>query len=156
MRKKLARDYYQRANYRIQALSFFYEVGDYADVVRMCQEIIELLIKACLIIKGINYGKTHDPGGQIAENRERFPELSDQEITLIEDISFEIRKDRELAFYGAVDIIPLEYYKRKNADKAIAYVNQIKSFVEKCFGSEVGIDINLDMINFMNESEAME
>lgn len=140
MRKKLARDYYQRANYRIQALSFFYEVGDYADVVRMCQEIIELLIKACLIIKGINYGKTHDPGGQVAENRERFPELSDEEIALLENISFEMRKDRELAFYGAVDIVPLEYYKQKNADKAIAYVNQIKSIVEKYFNSDAELE----------------
>ncbi|MGY4614434.1 HEPN domain-containing protein [Thermostichus sp. OS-CIW-38] len=140
MRKKLARDYYQRANYRIQALSFFYEVGDYADVVRMCQEIIELFIKACPIIKGINYGKTHDPGGQVAENRERFPELSDEEIALLENISFEMRKDRELAFYGAVDIVPLEYYKQKNADKAIAYVNQIKSIVEKYFNSDAELE----------------
>ncbi len=142
MRKKLARDYYQRASYRIQALSFFYEVEDYADVVRMCQEIIELLIKACLIIKGINYGKTHDPGGQVAENRERFSELSDEEIALLENISFEIRKDRELAFYGAVDIIPLEYYKQKNADRAIAYVNQVKAIAEKYFGSEAELDVD--------------
>jgi hypothetical protein len=140
MRKKLARDYYQRANYRIQALSFFYEVGDYADVVRMCQEVIELFIKACLIIKGINYGKTHDPGGQVAENRERFPELSDEEIALLENISFKMRKDRELAFYGAVDIVPLEYYKQKNADKAIVYVNQIKSIVEKYFNSDAELE----------------
>lgn len=140
MRKKLARDYYQRANYCIQALSFFYEVGDYADVVQMCQEIIELFIKACLIIKGINYGKTHDPGGQVAENRERFPELSDEEIALLENISFEMRKDRELAFYGAVDIVPLEYYKQKNADKAIVYVNQIKSIVEKYFNSDAELE----------------
>ncbi|APB33296.1 hypothetical protein GlitD10_0978 [Gloeomargarita lithophora Alchichica-D10] len=133
MRKKLAKDYYQRAKYRIQGLSFFYEIGDYADVVRMSQEIIELLIKACLIYRGINYGKTHDAGGQVVENRERFPEFSDEELSLIEEISYIIRKDRELAFYGAVDIIPLEYYKQKNADQAIAFVSQIEQIVDKCW-----------------------
>jgi hypothetical protein len=51
-----------------------------------------------------------------------------------------MRKDRELAFYGAVDIVPLEYYKQKNADKAIAYVNQIKSIVEKYFNSDAELE----------------
>ncbi|WP_211204319.1 HEPN domain-containing protein [Ferroglobus placidus] len=41
---KLAKDYMRRAEIRLEVLKFLYEKGDYPDVVREAQEVVELAL----------------------------------------------------------------------------------------------------------------
>lgn len=45
----LAQDYHKRAKLRFKVLTQFLEEGDFADTVRISQEIVELIEKALLI-----------------------------------------------------------------------------------------------------------
>jgi len=44
MRKQLALDYLRRADIRYRSLSFFYEEADFADIICLGQEVVELYL----------------------------------------------------------------------------------------------------------------
>ncbi|MCX7942262.1 MAG: HEPN domain-containing protein [Dictyoglomaceae bacterium] len=133
MRKKLARDYFERGIKRRKMLDVLMEEKDYADVIRESQEIVELILKGLLLYYGIEAPKVHDVGIILEKNEDIFPEFLKEKIPSIAKVSRELRKDRELAFYGAEDIIPLEYYQKEDADKAISYVDEIILLLKKIF-----------------------
>jgi hypothetical protein len=47
------------------------------------------------------------------------PPYPGEEIMRLAKISRELRKERELAFYGDIDFIPTDQYKREDADEAM-------------------------------------
>ncbi|AIY90673.1 hypothetical protein GACE_1642 [Geoglobus acetivorans] len=49
-------------------------------------------------------------------------------------ISKELRKERELSFYGAEDFIPLEEYTAEEALRAINYAKFVVDVVRKAYG----------------------
>ena len=49
---RLALDYLKRAKIRLEVLEVLYEKGDYPDVVREAQEVVELALKAVLRLIG--------------------------------------------------------------------------------------------------------
>lgn len=114
----LARDYVRRSEARLLALDVLFDAGSWADVVRESQEIVELTLKALLRASGIDPPRVHDVSDILLAERDRLPQSLQKEIKDLTAISRGLRRDRELAFYGAEDLIPSGFYKQEDAERA--------------------------------------
>jgi hypothetical protein len=114
----LARDYIDRAAGRLRALDVLYEDGHWADVVREAQEVVELALKAALRAHGIEPPRLHDVSDVLLAERDRLPAALTAEMDALVRISRELRRDRELAFYGAEDLTPSGFYSKEDATRA--------------------------------------
>ena len=114
----LAKDYIRRSAGRLRALDVLYEDGLWADVVREAQEIVELALKAALRAHGVDPPRLHDVSDVLLAERDRLPAPLTAELDALVRISRELRRDRELAFYGAEDLTPSGFYSRDDATKA--------------------------------------
>jgi hypothetical protein len=115
----LARSYLKKAVDRLDILEVLFQKGAYSDVVREAQEVVELATKGMLRAVGIEPPKYHDVGSLILEHADRFVPISQEKLQQIAAISKRLRKERELSFYGDIDFIPTEEYKREDAKEAI-------------------------------------
>jgi HEPN domain-containing protein len=112
----LADDYLKRALVRIEILPVFVAKGAHADAVRECQEAVEFLLKGVLRKVGIDPPRWHDVSKALGEYSSLFgPELQ-SEMARISKLSLELRKEREISFYGDEDFLPSESYTRKQAE----------------------------------------
>ena len=125
----LAADYLLRAQGRLKALDTLYGERLWADVVRESQEVVELALKALLRLHGIEVPRVHDVSEVLAANIKRFSPKLQKAIPELSDISQDLRRDRELAFYGSEDVTPNAFYKEKHAASARA---QARKVVESC------------------------
>ena len=114
----LAKDYIRRSAGRLRALDVLYEDGLWADVVREAQEIVELALKAALRAHGVDPPRLHDVSDVLLAERDRLPAPLTAELDALVRISRELRRDRELAFYGAEDLTPSGFYSKDDATKA--------------------------------------
>lgn len=114
----LARDYIQRAAIRLRALDVLFDGASWADVVRESQEIVELALKGLLRACAVDPPRVHDVSDVLFAERERLPEALQGEIDFLARTSRELRRDRELAFYGAEDLTPSGFYAREDAERA--------------------------------------
>ena len=114
----LARDYITRAGGRLRALDVLYEDGHWADVVRESQEVVELALKAMLRAHGVEPPRLHDVSDVLLAERENLPPAFTAQLDALVRISRELRRDRELAFYGAEDLTPSGFYSKEDATKA--------------------------------------
>lgn len=133
--KDLARSYLFKAEKRLKILDVLFKEEDYSDVVREAQEIVELCLKGMLRSVGIEPPKFHDVSSLILEHRGRFKGISFRNIKRLTKISKELRKERELSFYGDIDFIPTEEYCKKDALKAMTNASWVvditKGFIIK-------------------------
>ena len=116
----LARDYVQRAEIRLRALDVLFEAESWADVVRESQEVVELALKGLLRACGVAPPRVHDVSEVLESERKRLPKELDPEIESLVRASRQLRRDRELAFYGAEDLTPSGFYEREDAERARA------------------------------------
>ena len=104
---------------RFQALKVLLDVGAFPDVVRESQEIVELLLKGNLRKKLIDPPKWHDVGSILVENKDRLSQTIIENLDEITKFSRYLRRERERerenAFYGEEDIIPLEHFDYQTA-----------------------------------------
>lgn len=135
-RLKLVEDYILRAEKRIKALEFLKSEEDYPDVVREAQEVVELLLKALLIAYGLEVPKVHDVSKYIEMNKEVFPEIVIKNLPRIKEISRQLRKEREISFYGMEDWIPSEEYTLEDADRAINWAKEIQTIVKEALNAK--------------------
>ena len=132
--KSLTKDYVDRATIRLAALEVLFDKQGYADVVRESQEVVELISKALIRHLGAEPARVHDVSAQLAEIRTRIaPEHQARLDTLI-DTSRELRRDRELAFYGTEDLTPSEFYSKKDAERAMCGAKRSVEFVAEVVG----------------------
>jgi HEPN domain-containing protein len=117
---ELARDYFRRALVRRQVLDLLFNAGEYADVVRESQELLELAMKGMLRWVGIDPPRWHDVGAILAEHATLLPAAVLPGLPAIVKASARLRKDREAAFYGEIDLVPGKSYDRDNAMEAMA------------------------------------
>jgi len=96
----MAEDFLQRAKARLTDARAALKRGDYPDVVRYSQECVELSIKACLRIIGIDYPKVHDVGDILEYYRNSFPEWFRKEIPQMRQISRDLYQKRGPSVYG--------------------------------------------------------
>ena len=114
----LARDHIHRARIRLDALDVLFAAESWADVVRESQEVVELSLKGLLRACGIDPPRLHDVSAVLLASRDRMPEGLEREVDWLAEASRQLRRDRELAFYGAADLVPSDFYSRGDAASA--------------------------------------
>jgi HEPN domain-containing protein len=129
--RSLAKDYIHRAGIRLEALQVLFDRGGYADVVREAQEIVELVSKALVRSVGAEPARVHDVSAQLAEIRSRIAEHHQCALDSLIATSRELRRDRELAFYGTEDLTPSEFYSQADAERALAQAKAAWKFVSE-------------------------
>ena len=116
--RDLAADHLRRAEARLAALDVLFERASWADVVRESQEIVELTLKGLLRACGVEPPRIHDVADVLVAERSRLPADLLPHLERLAGISRALRRDRELAFYGAEDLTPSAFY--READAVIA------------------------------------
>lgn len=116
--RTLAADHVRRAAARLAALDALHEAGSWADVVRESQEVVELALKGLLRAAGVDPPRIHDVADVLEAERDRLPASLARHLPRLAAASRRLRRDRELAFYGAEDLTPSEFYRREDADEA--------------------------------------
>jgi HEPN domain-containing protein len=116
---ELAFDHVRRAAVRLRAVQVLFEAESWADVVRESQEVVELALKGLLRASGVEAPRIHDVSEILLAERSRLPSVVREEVESLARISSELRRDRELAFYGAEDLTPSGFYKRPDAERAL-------------------------------------
>lgn len=127
--RELARDYLRRARVRLDALDVLFEAESWADVVRESQESVELALKGLLRSCGIEPPRIHDLSGILLAERHRLPPDVRCEVGWLADVSRQLRRDRELAYYGAEDLTPTDFYSRIDATDARDDARRLVEFV---------------------------
>lgn len=122
---ELARSYFSRAAKRMLALRVLLEAEAYPDVVREAQEIVELALKGMLRGIGVDPPKWHDVGTVLIEHQDRFPPALQAELASLAEISLRLRRDREAAFYGDIDLIPERVFDKDSADRAMSGAERV-------------------------------
>ena len=115
----LAESYLIKVTKQLKILPILLDDEAYSNVVREAQEIVELALKGMLRQVGMEPPHWHDVGRFVREQRHRFATVSDDEIERLAAVSTALRKERELAFYGAIDFIPTDQYTREQARQAM-------------------------------------
>jgi HEPN domain-containing protein len=111
----LAADHLRRAGVRLRALDVLYDSGSWADVVRESQEIVELTLKGLLRACGVEPPRIHDVADVLVAERDRLPKDLAPHLERLTSVSRALRRDRELAFYGAEDLTPSSFYRENDA-----------------------------------------
>lgn len=114
----LARSYLAKARARLGALAVLRDHDAHSDVVREAQELVELALKGMLRAVGVEPPKVHDVGPLLVEQSALFVSEARGDLPRAARISKQLRRDRELAFYGDVDFIPTEEYTSADARQA--------------------------------------
>jgi HEPN domain-containing protein len=127
---ELARDYIQRAANRLRAVDVLFEVESWPDVVRESQEVVELALKSLLRSCGVDPPRIHDVSAVLLAERARLPETIQAGLDELVDASRSLRRDRDLAFYGAEDLTPSQFYSREDADATRGSARRVVEVVQ--------------------------
>jgi HEPN domain-containing protein len=117
--RDLAMDYLRRSDARLKALDVLYAESSWADVVREAQEIVELVLKALLRSYGVEAPRVHDVSHIMLREAARLPAGLAKDLPRLAEISKNLRRDRELAYYGSEDLTPLSFYSQEDGTKAL-------------------------------------
>jgi hypothetical protein len=127
---ELAAAYFEKARKRLRVLEVLAEQQSWSDVVREAQELVELVLKGMLRWVGIDPPKWHDVGTILLDNPHFFAESFRPRLPRLAEISLELRKERELAFYGDVDAVPTRRYGPAHAQKATEQARYVLESLE--------------------------
>ncbi len=116
--RDLAVDYVRRAEVRLRAIEVLFAAASWADVVRESQEVVELALKGLLRSCGVDAPRIHDVSDVLFAERARLPKKLQAEVERLASVSRELRRDRELAFYGAEDLTPSSFYGEADGKRA--------------------------------------
>lgn len=127
---KLGADYKKRAKGRMKAIKVLLDEGLFADVVGECQKACELALKGIIRDAGHSIPLVHDVSETLKSVLADLPKKVQSIIDELCDISKQLRRDRELAFYGSEDITPSDFYTKEDAAKAIRQLNTVLSVTD--------------------------
>lgn len=116
--RDLAADYLRRAEIRLKAIQVLFDGASWADVVGESQEVVELSLKGLLRACGVEAPHIHDVSDVLLAERAHLPRAVQDQVDRLADISRSLRRDRELAFYGAEDLTPSAFYSKEDAQAA--------------------------------------
>lgn len=118
---KLAFSYLRQAEARVRDAEDAYDDKNYPYTVRLSQEAVELCLKACLRLVGIEYPKVHDVSEILLIYIDRFPEWYKKEIDFLAEASKVLAKKREISFYGGEDMLlsPEDLISKTDASDAV-------------------------------------
>jgi len=97
--------------------------------VRRAQEVVELSLKGCLRILGIDYPKVHDAGFVFVKEAGKKLQFDKKTLTEIERISRWLSEARAPSFYGERDFTSEDA--KKAFDDAGFVLKEIKAAIEK-------------------------
>lgn len=126
---KLALDYIRRAKGRRLAIETLFQNKLYADVVRECQEACELALKGIIRQAGHVVPMVHDVSEKLKEIRADLSPQVEAKLDRLCSISKQLRRDREIAFYGSEDITPSDFYTEEDAQDAVKKLDEVLSLV---------------------------
>ncbi len=131
----MAEDFLQRAKARLTDARAALKRGDYPDAVRYSQECVELSIKACLRIIGVDYPKVHDVGDVLEYYRKSFPEWLRKDIPQMKQISRDLYQKRGPSLYGIEkEGKPAsELYTKTDAEEALQNAENVYSKSQRFF-----------------------
>lgn len=115
----LATDYIRRSAWRLRAIETLYQAQARADVVRESQKAVELALKGLLRTAHVDPPRVHDVSAVLRQQAAALPETAGPHVERMARISRELRRDRELAFYGTKDLVPSEFYAEEDANRAL-------------------------------------
>jgi HEPN domain-containing protein len=133
----LGQDYFLRAKVRRKAVQVLKDESAHADVVRECQEIVELLLKGALRVIGIDPPKWHDVGQIIIQHSHSFPAEIATNVARIAKISSDLRKNREMSFYGDDDFLPTQGYDIDDSTKVMIETDWLLDLFKPLFDKAV-------------------
>jgi HEPN domain-containing protein len=122
---ELARGYLLRARKRMAALRVLMAEEATPDVVREPQELVEVVLEGMLRWVGIDPPRWHDVGDIVLEHAALFPPELQGDLPALAAVSRRLRRERENAFYGDVDMIPDRVYGRDAATQAMADAQRV-------------------------------
>jgi len=131
--KSLAKDYLVRAHGRRKAIQTLFDSNLFADVVRECQESLELALKGMIRHVGHVVPLNHDVSAKLSEMRLDLPAELQAQLPRLIEISKKMRRDREIAFYGSEDITPSEFYDQAAATQAMSELDEVLSLIPQDF-----------------------
>lgn len=131
--QSLAKDYIVRAEKRLKALDTLFEQEAWSDVVCEAQKLVELALKGLLRSWNVEFPRIHDVSDILVDQGKAKAPAHQQTIEALSKISHELRRDRELAFYGSEDLTPSEFYKRSDAERARGQAKQVVREVKILF-----------------------
>jgi HEPN domain-containing protein len=126
---KLVADYRLRARGRRKAIQTLLDEKLYSDVVRECQEASELALKSLMRQAGHSVPFSHEVSGKLLEVQKDLPNSVLPFLKRICEISKNLRRDRELAFYGSEDVTPSEFYEEYHTLQAIRELDEVLAVV---------------------------
>jgi HEPN domain-containing protein len=132
---ELGLDYLKRSRARLKALDVLFEEESWADVVRESQEVVELAVKGLLLTCGVEPPRVHDVSEVLLAERARLPAQLSGDVDQLAHAWRELRRDRELAFYGAADLTPSGFYSRSDAEAARLSARRTVELVEPHVGA---------------------
>ncbi|MCS7234655.1 MAG: HEPN domain-containing protein [Armatimonadota bacterium] len=96
-------------------------------VVRRCQEVVELCLKAALRATGVEVPRLHDVGAALNSHAHRLPEALRGHVPEMAAISRRLAREREPVFYGDedTDTPPQELYEETDARWALADAEKV-------------------------------
>ena len=114
---ELATDHVRRAQIRLRALDALYEAESWADVVCESEEVVELTLHGLLHAVGIDPPRVH-VADVLEAQRNQLPNGLAKDLDRLAAVARNLRRDRELAFLGAPDLVPSEFYRKADAREA--------------------------------------
>ena len=132
--RELAHDYIRRASARLKALDVLFDAESWADVVRESQEVVELALEGLLRAVGIEPPRIHDVSDVLRAERAKLPATLAHEVDRLATVSRTLRRDRELAFYGAEDLTPSGFYSKEDATAARDGARLVVKLVQPAVG----------------------
>jgi HEPN domain-containing protein len=129
--KNLPASYLKKCQSRLRALQVLFDDENFSDVVREAQEIVELCSKGILRVGLIDPPHRHDVAAELKEVKSGFSRAIAKQITELETANHWLRREREIAFYGADDFDPTEGYSVDDASRAFRYAELAVAVLKK-------------------------
>ncbi len=133
--REMAENYLKDARIILEETETMFDKRVFHRVIRLCQEAVELALKACLRIVGIEYPRSHDVSDVLTENRDRFPAWFRGEIRDLAEASSWLAEKRGPAMYGdEVGGIPASrLFTREDAEQALNYARKVVGLAFRLF-----------------------
>lgn len=133
--KDLANVYLNEAKLRIKVAKNEVNENAFAFSFRLCQEAVELSLKAALRLLGIDFPKWHDVSEVFVSEKDRFPDFFQNNIQKIASISKSLSSKRELAMHGDEERKKSSsaIFNKKIADEALKDAKFCMGIVENLF-----------------------
>ncbi|MFQ6058252.1 MAG: HEPN domain-containing protein [Anaerolineae bacterium] len=136
--QRLAQSNLADARRRLQVARDVFQEEAYHFSVRLCQEAVELALKAALRYVNVDPPKWHDVGEILLQNAHKFPDWFRRDLKRLAAVSKELRGERELSMYGDEErgMPAEELYGEKEAIEAVQGAEQVLAACEKLIMEE--------------------